>query len=283
MPKKAFGKQQLDTSFAKAARLLLPSTEKWNFVLVGCGGTGSWLAPSIARLAYVLGEAGKTAQITFYDHDTVEPKNIPRQNFCHAELGVNKAKALACRYSAAWGVGITVYARMFSDDQFRHPWDTTTIIIGCVDNAAARQELAKTLRVNRPDSPHRMWWLDCGNSESSGQILFGSCLEKIQLRKDSPSQKICTALPGPSMLAPDLLEPRPEELAKSALSCAELQMANIQSLAVNQQVAAIATDYLVRITLGGELKKQATWFDLISGSSRSQYINPAVKEAVESR
>ena len=73
------------------------------------------------------------------------------------------------------------------------------------------------------------------------------------------------------MVAPDLLNARPEEKAASKLSCAEIQLANAQSLAVNQQVAVIASDYLVRITHGG-LKKFGTWFDLESGASRSRYI-----------
>jgi hypothetical protein len=50
-------------------------------------------------------------------------------------------------------------------------------------------------------------------------------------------------------------------------------MADNQSLAVNQMVASVATDYLLRLTSGG-LKRFATYFDLESGSMRSRYITP---------
>ena len=272
MPKRKPQPPQLDLSFARAATLMMPTTNRWEFVLVGCGGTGSWLAPSIARVASVLQEQGKETAIWFVDPDHVEAKNIPRQNFCRAELGANKAATLAARFSAAWGVGINALGGPFNAARTTargHDW--TTVLIGCVDNAAARKEIAKRLKENSAGSPHRTWWLDCGNTESAGQVLFGSCADKRQLEGSFVGSKICKALPGPAMVAPDLLKARPEERAKSKLSCAEIQLANAQSLAVNQQVAAIATDYLVRITHGG-LKRLGTWFDLESGSSRSRYI-----------
>ncbi len=268
MPKQ----QQLDLSFVKSATLLMPATETWRFVLVGCGGTGSWLAPSVARTAYVLQQQGKEVGIWFVDPDHVEEKNIPRQNFCQAELGMNKAVTLAARFGAAWGVEITALPQRYEAGEFRRQWNANTILIGCVDNAAARKTISSSLQSNDPENPHRVWWLDCGNMESSGQVLFGSCLDQKALAGAFVGTKICKALPCPSLVAPDLLVPRPEESRKNKLSCADIQLANAQSLAVNQQVAAIATDYLIRITHGG-LKRYATYFDLESGSARSLYIS----------
>src|SRR5215475_5890244 len=107
-----------------------------------------------------------------------------------------------------------------------------------------------------------LWWLDCGNDESSGQVIVGSSHQVADLAGVfTPSCKICKRLPAPSLVAPDLLEPRPEELLASKLSCAEIQLANAQSLAVNQMVASVATDYLLRLVSGG-LKRFRTWFDL---------------------
>lgn len=267
-------KQSLDLSFTKAATLMLPATDTWNFVLVGCGGTGSWLAPSVARIARVLQEQGKAANIWFVDPDTVEEKNIPRQNFCQAELGQNKAATLAGRLSAAWGVDIRVSRERFNPAKISGShwigWESVTVVIGCVDNAAARKELAKTVAYNRAQSPHRAWWLDCGNTEHSGQVLFGSAAKGDQLAGAMISGKICRALPAPNLIAPDLLKARPEEGTRQNLSCAEMQLANAQSLAVNQMVASVATDYLLRIVFGG-LTRLGTYFDLNSGSMRSRY------------
>lgn len=272
MPKRKTQPSPLDLSFANAATLLLPATERWRLILVGCGGTGSWLAPSVIRVASVLQEQGKEVLIWFVDPDHVESKNIPRQNFCHAEMGLNKAATLAFRYGAAWGVGVNAVGKAFDFAGLNVlTRDSITVVIGCVDNAKARQALGKMLGFNSANDPHRVWWLDCGNAESAGQVLFGSCATSKQMEHAFPGRKICGKLPGPAMVAPDLLKARPEEKMKSKLSCAEIQLANAQSLAVNQQVAAIASDYLVRITHGG-LKKFGTWFDLESGSSRSRYI-----------
>lgn len=266
----------LDLSFMNAATLLLPSVETWNLVLVGCGGTGSWLAPSVARIARVIQEGGKTANVWFVDPDHVEAKNIPRQNFCEAELGQSKAATLAGRLSAAWGLDIRVSRERFDSTKFNggnwFRYDSVTILIGCVDNAAGRKEMAKALGRNRADSPHRTWWLDCGNTEHSGQVLFGSSVQPKQLEGAMVSAKICRALPAPSLVAPDLLTARPEEAARDNRSCAEIQLANAQSLAVNQMVASIATDYLLRIVFGG-LGRFGTYFDLASGSMRSVYCS----------
>lgn len=264
----------LDLSFVHAATLMLPATDTWNIVLVGCGGTGSWLAPSIARIARVLQEQGKTANLWFVDPDTVEEKNIPRQNFCQAELGQNKAATLAGRLSAAWGVDIRISRERFNPARISGSrwigWDSVTVVIGCVDNAAGRNEMTKSLQYNRAGAAHRIWWLDCGNAEHSGQVLFGSAAQSRQLADALVSRKICRALPAPNLVAPDLLKARLEEL-KTNLSCAEIQLANAQSLAVNQMVAAVATDYLTRVVFGG-LRRFATYFDLESGSMRSLYI-----------
>ena len=258
--------QPVDLSYARAASLMLPVYESLRFVLVGCGGTGSWLAPSVARIARLQRDPGREVEVIFFDHDEVEPKNIPRQNFCDAELGRNKAVTLAARFSAAWGVEISAVPRRFNQDNFQPAYNSLTLLIGCVDNAAARKEM------NKVADWLGAWWLDCGNDESSGQVIVGSETDAGGMEGAfTPSCKICKKLPAPSLVAPDLLQARPEESAASKMSCAEIQIANAQSLAVNQTVAAIATDYLTRLTQGG-LKRFATYFDLESGSMRSRYI-----------
>jgi PRTRC genetic system ThiF family protein len=259
--------QPLDLSYARAARLMLPALDRLRLILVGCGGTGSWLAPSVARIARLQRDQGRQVEVIFYDNDHVEAKNIPRQNFCDAELGRNKAVTLAARFSAAWGVEIAAVPRKFTAPSLWMDHNALTILIGCVDNAAARKAIA--VRLSHNDS---VWWLDCGNDESSGQVIVGSMTVWPKLAGAfTPSCKICKRLPAPSLVAPDLLDPRPEELVEAKRSCAEIQMANVQSLAVNQMVASVATDYLLRL-VGGGLKRFSTHFDLGSGSMRSRYI-----------
>lgn len=265
---------KIDLSYLKAGRIQPLVTNNIILTLIGCGGTGSWLAPSLARIAYLLREQDKNVHLTFIDPDHVEDKNIPRQNFCAAEVGANKAETLAARFSAAWGVEIHYLEQPFKADTstIRHYLpDGLEILIGCVDNAKARKAIAENLIRSNAKST---WWLDCGNTEHAGQVLIGNGLKDDDVGYTSwewLTDKICTRVPCPSVQVPDLLTPRPEEKTKNNLSCAEIQIANAQSLAINQRVAAEATDMLLRF-LHGTLTRYATYFDLRSGSARSEYV-----------
>ncbi len=270
----------LDFSYANAVPLVLRRYEELTLCLVGCGGSGSWLAPHVARLARLLCERNKTVHVLFFDPDIVEERNIARQHFCFAEIGQPKALTLAARYNAALGPDIrAVVARFDAQMVPAHVgWNKLVVLIGCVDNAAARQQLANALNVNAQTwmsgATPSTWWLDGGNARESGQVLLGSETTCERLREAFPMSAVCAALPAPSLQQPKLLEALPEEAMPTALSCVELVARNAQSLSVNQTVAAIASDYLVRLLLAHDLRRFATYFDLASGSMRSQYITP---------
>lgn len=273
----------IDLSFLRAATVVLAEHSCVDLWLVGCGGTGSCVSRAVAQIARVLEEGGRKVRLTFVDPDTVEPKNVPRQMFAEAEIGLNKAEALALRYAAAWGLEIRVVAEPFEARMLGHDRDLLTLLIGCVDNAKGRQALHAALERNdRPDPlyGHRaaaapnVWWLDCGNSNQAGQVQLGSTVNIGALRDAFPTETVCTRLPSPGLQSPELLEPRPEELAESKLSCAELALANAQSLMVNHRVAAEAGDFLSRLLLSRNLRRFATFFDCEAGTARSTYCTP---------
>src|SRR5689334_12683438 len=90
-----------------ARAILLPVVKSITIHLIGCGGIGSWLAPHLARITKLLQEVHQiNVKLAFWDYDAVEEKNIFRQNFCEAEIGINKAETLARRYGTAWGLEI---------------------------------------------------------------------------------------------------------------------------------------------------------------------------------
>lgn len=273
----------VDLSFARAARVMAGHGGAVRFFLVGCGGTGSFLAPSIARLAADLIVAERDVEVFFIDHDRVEHTNIPRQNFCYAEEGRHKAIVLATRLSRAWNIPITAITEKFEPTMLEEDWgggmrsrrvSDLHLLVGCVDNAAARRKLARALDENLSFQPHHVWWLDCGNSNESGQVLLGSAPNAQYMKAAFQSEKICRALPSPALQASDLLKTKREEKNKQRLSCAELMLLNEQSLMVNQQVASIAADYLLRLTSVKPLRKFATYFDQESGISESKYVTP---------
>src|SRR6266542_2122659 len=154
-----------------ARSILLPVIKDIPIHLIGCGGTGSWLAPHLARITKLLQDVHHLGVwLVFWDHDTVEEKNIFRQNFCEAEIGVNKAETLARRFGLAWGIGIIAVNAPFSRDIMyrnnlgaRYGDNSIPVFITCVDDNRARQDVAKTC------SETYGWWLDCGNLKTAGQ------------------------------------------------------------------------------------------------------------------
>ena len=268
----------LDT--LNAATLRLIERDSINLVLVGCGGSGSWLAPTIARTARLLIEKfNKQVQVIFVDPDTVEPKNCYRQNFAEFEIGQNKAETLARRYGLAWGLDVLALPRRFDAELDKllsnehQTYYSLSVLIGCVDNAAARAEIQRYVTEKAPYSAAR-WWLDCGNSRHSGQVLLGGFNNKNDTAA-FPIPGYCARLPFPTQQHPDLLIDQAEEEAiETGLSCSDLALRGAQGLAVNQMVAAIAGDYLLQMLVYGTLTRFQTYFDQGSGTMRSTPITP---------
>ena len=157
---------EIDLTKSLAVRpLVLGPATSLHLCLIGFGGTGSWLAPHLVRLAWDLKLKGVEPTVTFVDPDIVEACNVGRQNFSAAEVGRFKAETLAMRYSAGWGIEIHFHTQPFREEMARLGQSTRTVLIGCVDNAAARQAIARA--VSRPVGPYpdspgpmQVWWLD---------------------------------------------------------------------------------------------------------------------------
>jgi PRTRC genetic system ThiF family protein len=271
--------EPLNTEILDARPVTLRAWTTLDLILVGCGGTGSWLAPHLARFAALLGEGGKRVRLTFCDPDTVEPVNLARQHFCRAEVGAPKAATLARRYGTAWGLDIAARMARFSPDVLPRIYDQPILLVGCVDNAAARRALADGCRERNAalsrGAPPTVWWLDCGNHAQAGQVLLGTTLHPADLQPAFEPAALCRMLPSPALQHPELLEARPEEVSAPRLSCAELALANAQSLTINQAVAAVAADYVLRLLVTGDLRRFATYLDLPSGVQTSRYTTPA--------
>lgn len=84
-------------------------------VQLGAGGTGGHIASHLYRLLYAL---ERPVRYIICDGDVVEEKNPVRQNFTPADLGENKARVLAERYSTVFGME-TEYIPDFIEDEDR--------------------------------------------------------------------------------------------------------------------------------------------------------------------
>ena len=279
---------EIDLCFSQAAVVMPVEYNTLRFIVVGAGGTGSFVVPAIARLIYELKQQqNKSAEMLIVDPDVVENGNIPRSNFCFAEVGRCKAQTLAERVSTAWGIQTSFSCEWF--DAEKHIKSSTsdyrslTIIVGCVDNHLARREMHRALDENRSyGDASRVWWIDGGNGKASGQVLLGSTTKSLKVEQYFAGTSICRALPSPSLQHPDLLQPEKLE-AKSEASCPERIRLGEQGLNVNQRVAIEIVEILSSLLLTRDLRRFAVYFELESGTTRSLYSTlPTVSGAFNS-
>ncbi|MGQ0542892.1 MAG: ThiF family adenylyltransferase [Blastocatellia bacterium] len=267
---------EIDLSFSQAAVVMPVEYNTLRFVIVGGGGTGSFVVPAIARLIYELKQQlNKSVEMLIVDPDVVETGNIPRSNFCFAEVGRFKAQTLAERVATAWGIETGFSCERFDADKHlkssNSDYITLTIVVGCVDNHLARREIHRALDEFRNYSDQsRIWWIDGGNGKSSGQVLVGSTTKTLNLDQYFTGTSICKALPAPSLQHPDLLEPEAIS-ASNDLSCPERMRLGEQGLNVNQRVAVEMAEMLSSMLLTRKLRRYAVYLDLETGATQSLF------------
>ena len=251
-------------------------------VLVGCGGTGGFLAEAVCRLLL-----GRKAQLYLVDPDRVEPHNVARQCFDRADVDRFKAEVLVERLARRFGreIGYSVlpfdrelHAQVFGDAHSR-----LSLLVGCVDNAAARRALATALderggSYSYPHSRQSVWWLDTGNGRNSGQVLLGNATKPERLRGAFlTSAGLCRALPAPSLQRPDLFDAPPEPGPRP--DCADAVATGEQGPTINQVVAAIAASYIEKL-LTDTCSWMASYFDLDDGILRCVHADPKTVAAI---
>lgn len=284
--------KKIDLSFAQAAVVMPKEHSRLRIILVGAGGTGSFAALVIARFMYELKQSGKEVELLIVDPDVVESGNIPRSNFCAAEIGSHKAQSLAKRITLAWGLECGYSNERFDPEehlkQSASDYRSLTVIVGCVDNHLARRDIHLAVEKHqgyRSDDAAHIWWVDGGNGKFSGQVLIGSNAKLTKAAKLFVGSSICRSLPAPSLVHPELLNDQDKErTSTTSTSCPERIRLGEQSLNVNQRVAVEIGEMLSAMFLTCNLKRFATYFDLETGTSRSLYCTrDHVRSAVQKR
>ncbi|GAI84651.1 unnamed protein product [marine sediment metagenome] len=203
-------------------------------------------------------------KILLIDHDRVEPHNLRRQNFFAGDVGKFKSQVLAERLSRQYGKPIAYSVFPFQHDlvgeelgSYMSTRAIQGLIIGCVDNAAAREEISRSLRPGN-------WWLDSGNGYSSGQVLIGNATSRDALYAgfDKASKQV-SRLPAPSWQLPSLLVPE-QRAAGAPMDCAEAVAADRQSPIINQAMAMLVLEFIRRL-LEGTLTWMGAYIDMEAG------------------
>jgi hypothetical protein len=138
--------------------------------------------------------------------------------------------------------------------------ESLAIVIGAVDNTAARRVIASA--VKRANGA--LWWLDCGNANHSGQVALGNIADAKQMR-GAVALGMIDRLPAPSVVYPDLTRKGAQGAKRVPRSCAEATAAGEQSLMVNRVVAAYACQLLAAFLVERDPKWFALEFDLKYG------------------
>jgi len=284
---------EIDLSFAQSAVVMPKEFTTLRIIQVGAGGTGSFAALAIARLIYELKESGREVDLLIVDPDRVESGNIPRTNFCAAEIWCFKAQSLAKRIALAWGLECHYANEAFDAElhlkQSSGDYRTLTVIVGCVDNHLARREIHRAVEqfqgYQSNEAPN-IWWVDGGNGKYSGQVLIGSATKRLKPENHFVGSSICRSLPAPSLIHPELLIDQETKTRQhtDTVSCPERIRLGQQSLNVNQRVSVEIAEMLASMLLTRNLKRFATYFDLESGTSRSLYCTPdQIESAIQKR
>ena len=247
-----------------------------NIVVVGVGGTGGFLAEALCRLV-----TGRKDNILLIDHDIVEPHNLLRQNFSKQDVGRHKSQALAERLAGTFNRPIGYINEPFIYEMFRNQPITPSnrsefiygsarpdIIIGCVDNAIARAEIAKVINDKSVKKP--TWIVDTGNGRNWGQILIGNSKSDETIHR-SFDETTCYRLPIPTIQRPDLLTHIPEE--PPDVDCAAAMDLTDQDPTINQMMASL-TVQVIRRMLAGTCPFMSLFVDLDHGTVTPTYATP---------
>jgi PRTRC genetic system ThiF family protein len=158
--------------------------------LVGCGGTGSQFLNNLARIHAALVALGHPGlHVTAWDNDEITTANLGRQLFSSSELGMNKAVALITRINRFYGLQWDAEPKLFEphiDTSFGN------IIITAADNVSIRKLIGsiiheRTIKNNnrfyyQPEN-RNYYWMDLGNSKTSGQVILGTSGKIVQPKK----------------------------------------------------------------------------------------------------
>lgn len=202
----------------------------FNIVIVGCGGTGSWLIDPLMR--YLNSLERYDGSIVLCDGDSYSAGNVHRQSFDTDAIGVNKAvhhaELLKARYAHLNINYVDEYLSAESMDAF----DDHTIFINCTDNHAARKIIEDYV-----DSLRNSYHICCGNEMTRGQVQISG---KNNGWRTMPS--IYSKYPEFNTLNGD----------RSKMSCEELGQlpSGGQVITANFMAASIALNYTVALIQG---------------------------------
>ena len=256
--------------FEKQYKCPVPTYDFIDILVVGCGGTGSHVASSLARMLYDFRTRNNrtTVDLTLVDHDLVEEGNVGRQLFSHVEIGRNKAVTLAQRLNGWLGLDIAAVPFSVPDAWMVANLDqkvsermgkgrSAVILVGCVDNPTARKHIAQ--KMYSLGIFEDTWYIDAGNDYQTGQVLIGNMPNRRKGKVNISGMGLVNNLPAPFVQMPDLLD---EDSTNTELpGCTLATVTGEQSLFINQYVSSAVTKLVYDMLYLSELHQMGMWIN----------------------
>jgi PRTRC genetic system ThiF family protein len=213
--------------------------------LIGAGGTGSRMLTHLAMMNQALTGLGqKGLQVTVYDDDKVTASNIGRQVFSPSDIGLPKSAVAVQRanrfYGTDWEYRVMRVNRPIA----------CNILITCVDTKAARRIIEAGQFIG--GDHHRdqnLYWLDCGNSKDTGQIILSTKFKSKDPKK---------VLLSPSALYPGIFRGKEDK----APSCSVAEALAQQDLFINPTIALVGSQLLYRLLTELRIDHQGMFVNL---------------------
>lgn len=231
--------------------------------IIGAGGTGSQVLTGLARLDVTLRALGHPGLfVTLYDPDIVTEANIGRQLFGYSDMGLNKAQCLVTRINNFFGNDWKAVPDIFPAMLKNACRDNmANITVTCTDNIKSRLDLWKILKsVYIPeyhDDITPLYWMDFGNTQTSGQVVLGTVPKKIkqpasQLYETVGSLKVITRLVKYARVKEE----------DSGPSCSLAEALEKQDLFINSTLAQLGCDILWKMFRKGMIEHHGVFLNL---------------------
>ncbi len=246
-------------------------------LVVGCGGTGSAIIGGLPYLHQAMLTQGHPYGlcVTVMDGDTVSPFNCVRQPFSRGEIGLYKGIVMVNRINLFWGLNWKAIPRAltaqtltapYADPPLRRP----DIVVGCVDTRAARAIIAKSTAGLSTVG----YWLDLGNSHSSGQFVLGE-------PQNSRNKRSRTRLRTVAELYPEIVDSAVDD--DNEPSCSAIEALERQECFVNTVLAQHALALLARLFRYGQISHHGGFVDVATSRSVPLTVDPLLWHRVRKR
>lgn len=236
-------------------------------IVVGVGGTGSFVACDLARyLASSAENIRRTVSIVLADGDRVEDKNRARQMYYPEDVGLNKADCLAQSINDTFDLDVLSSGRyidtvediatLFLAATFQlkgrvgnSSCDIIPVIVSCVDNVPARKLMEEYFHLHSS-----VIYIDSGNGFSKGQCIYAVKDEGTILS------------PARDFYGFEFLEEENQK-ARSETSCEELNNVAPQHILANRYASFNILSAIFQLLEGQGIKRGFTTFDAFNCTS----------------